>query len=67
MKKIAKRLTLQTQTIRVLQSDDLSQIQGGTSIATGGTSIIRPTGTSIIAPGTIVQTGTSIIVPGGGH
>lgn len=66
MKKITKRLTLQTQTIRVLQSEDLSQVAGGT-IGTYGTTIIRPTGTSIIAPGTIVQTGTSIIVPGGGH
>lgn len=61
----SKRLALHTQTIRNLQAGDLSQVQGGT--LGPPTSIIRPTGTSIIAPGTIAQTGTSIISAGGGH
>lgn len=60
MKKTTKRLALTTQTIRALQTDELSHVQGG-SLTSGGTSIIRPTGTSIINPSTIVQTGTSII------
>ncbi len=70
MKKIAKHLSLTTQTIRNLTSDDLSQVQGGTGTLSGGTSVIRPTGTSVIAPGTTVQSitgGTSIISAGGGH
>ncbi len=69
MKKITKHLALHTETIRSLQSEDLSQVHGGSG-TTVPTSIIRPTGTSIIAPGTTVQSitgGTSIIVPGGGH
>jgi len=63
MKKTTKRLAVSTQTIRSLQTDELSQVQGGS--LTVGTTVIRSTGTSIIAPSTSVQTGTSII--SGGH
>ncbi len=64
MKKITKRLALTTQTIRVLQGSDLSQVQGGTGSLSGGTSIIRPSNTSVIAPGTTITGGTSISVGG---
>lgn len=64
MKKLSKRLSLDTQTVRVLSSDDLRDVQGGTNTSLTGTTIIRQTqttGTTIINPGTTVQTGTSII------
>lgn len=69
MKKIAKRLALNTQTIRPLQSDELRHVAGGTTqsgtsviSASGGTSVIRPT---TGASGTIPVTGTSVSISGG--
>lgn len=66
MKKPSKRLALATQTIRVLQSDDLGNVQGGTSV------VIAPSGTSVIAPSTLhpsggitsIRPGTSVIIIG---
>lgn len=65
MKKLPKRLGLTTETIRVLQTEELTQIHGGTTGTsiinpTPNTSIVQTTATSIILP-TIGQTGTSII------
>jgi hypothetical protein len=65
MKKSTKRLSLTTETIRTLQADELAQVQGGS--ITSGTSVISVSGTSgttIINPGTTVQSitsGTSVI------
>ncbi len=56
MKKPTKRLALSTQTIRLLQTDQLEQVAGGS--LSSGTSIISRGG------GTTVQTGTSIISSG---
>ena len=74
MKKLAKRLSLDTHTLRPLQATDLSQVQGG-SYGSSGTSVIAPvsrqSGPSGINPGAPVQTigtsGTSVISAGGGH
>jgi hypothetical protein len=67
MKKSTKRLSLTTETIRSLQADDLAQVHGGSMGS--GTSVISVSGTSgttIINPGTTVQSspitsGTSVI------
>lgn len=67
MKKISKRLALTTQTIRVLQSDDLSQAQGGSNTLSGGTSVIRPgTIATTVQSGNTISGGTSVISVGGG-
>jgi hypothetical protein len=52
MKKPTKKLSLTTQTIRNLQSDELSRVVGGSVIS----------GTSVIS----VSSGTSVISIGGG-
>ncbi len=74
MKKLAKRLALDTHTLRPLTGSDLSHVQGGTIsgtsvISVSGPSVIRPTtgqsGPSVIHP-TTGQSGPSVIVPGGG-
>ncbi len=70
MKKLAKRLSLDTHTIRPLTGGDLSQVQGGTGTLAPAT---RQSGPSVIAPitsvqsGTSVMSGTSVISAGGGH
>jgi hypothetical protein len=64
MKKPTKKLSLTTETIRNLQSDELTQVVGG-SLASGGTSVISvSSGTSVIS----VSSGTSVISrnPSGG-
>ena len=74
MKKPAKRLSLDTHTLRPLQASDLSHVQGG-SYTVSGTSVIAPvsrqSGPSVINPSTNNQTigtsGTSVISAGGGH
>jgi hypothetical protein len=66
MKKITKRLALTTQTIRVLQSDDLSQVQGGTNTISSGTSVIRPGTIATTVQSNTISGGTSVISAGGG-
>lgn len=71
MKKLAKRLALDTHTIRQLTGNDLSQVQGGTQsgtsvISASGPSVIRPT-TGQSGPSVIQPSGTSVISAGGGH
>jgi hypothetical protein len=60
MKKSSKRLSLSTQTIRPLQTEDLAQIHGGTGTITTGTTIIQP------GTGTSIHTGTTVLSPSGG-
>jgi len=66
MKKVSKRLALNTQTVRVLQNDDLAGVAGGTQSGTsvisasGGTSVISNTSV-ISASGTIGTSGPSVI------
>lgn len=51
MKKISKRLALSTQTIRVLQNDELRGVGGGTSvISVSVPSVIRPSEISVRTP-----------------
>jgi hypothetical protein len=62
MKKPTKKLSLTTETIRNLQSDELTQVVGGSM---SGTSVISvSSGTSVIS----VSSGTSVISrnPSGG-
>ncbi|HEY5934445.1 MAG TPA: hypothetical protein VIU61_07420 [Kofleriaceae bacterium] len=56
MKNSSKRLGLSTQTIRVLSSDDLQSVVGGTY---SGTSVIQPSGTSVISGPSVIQPGTT--------
>jgi hypothetical protein len=57
MKKPTKRLALATQTIRVLQNDDLQSVVGGSTAS--GTSVISQSGPSVISQsGTSVMSGT---------
>jgi hypothetical protein len=59
MKKSSKRLDLSTQTIRVLSSDDLQSVVGGTQ---SGTSVIQPSGTSVLSGPSVIQpSGTSVL------
>ena len=62
MKNSSKRLGLSTQTLRVLSSDDLQNVVGGTLGGTSGTSVIQPSGTSVISGPSVIQpSGTSVI------
>jgi hypothetical protein len=66
MKKPTKRLSLTTETIRNLQSDELTRVVGGSaSISIGGTSVIHPStapSTSVISRLPISPINTSGIV-----
>ncbi len=66
MKKPTKRLALATQTIRLLQSDDLQGVVGGT--VGSGPSVISQSGPSVISmsgPSVISMSGPSVILPSG--
>jgi hypothetical protein len=67
MKKLAKRLTLDTHTIRPLTGSDLSQVQGGTQSGTSVIAPVRPVHATTVQSGTSVLSGTSVISAGGGH
>lgn len=55
MKKLSTRLSLSTQTIRILQNDELQVVAGGSNAcAPSGTSVLS--GPSVIQPGTVVNT-----------
>ena len=61
MKKTTKKLSLNTETIRYLQADELAHVAGGSN--SSGTSVISvSSGTSVIS----VTGGTSVISVGGG-
>ncbi len=55
MKKITKKLSLSTTTIRDLQTSELAHVAGGSI------SVYNPSGGSIVMP-----PGTSVILPSGG-
>ena len=58
MKKPTKRLALATQTIRLLQNEDLQSVVGGT--VSSGPSVISQSGPSVIS-----LSGPSVISPSG--
>jgi hypothetical protein len=60
MKKPTKKLSLTTETIRNLQSDELTRVVGGSAVSASGTSVIHPS--------TQLTPGTSVIsrLPSGG-
>ncbi len=60
MKKPTKRLALTTQTIRLLQTDELGSVHGG-SIVGSGTSVISASGTSVLSGPSVIQPGTTVI------